>query len=315
MVGVGVGMYIVDRMMIRRKQNPKYEIPAEIRQSPLACEAQVAVTLALKAGRNMVSYCDEKGTEAELNHNLGISEKGQPEDFCTVIDVENERLVMHGLLEAFPTHKLIGEETTGTEDIPPLSKEHPTWIIDPIDGTTNFVSGLPLTCVSIGLCVEGKPVLGVVYAPMTDELYIAVSGHGAYRNGVRLRKQQPVKRMVDAVVGFEFGYARGKEKSDKMLAALGRIMENGCRTTRSLGSGVLDLVYVATGRLDVIYSGITTEGWKPWDYCAGVIIARETGCVVEAIDQTSGADFDLYSKSIICAGSEALLQETRALIS
>jgi fructose-1,6-bisphosphatase/inositol monophosphatase family enzyme len=84
---------------------------------------------------------------------------------------------------------------------------------------------------------------------MTDELYVAVSGHGAYRNGVRLRKQQTVKRMVDAVVGFEFGYARGKEKSDKMLAALGRIMENGCRTTRSLGSGVLDLVYVATGRL------------------------------------------------------------------
>jgi fructose-1,6-bisphosphatase/inositol monophosphatase family enzyme len=81
------------------------------------------------------------------------------------------------------------------------------------------------------------------------------------------------------------------------------------------GTQVLLRFLTVVALQDVIYSGITTEGWKPWDYCAGVIIARETGCVVEAIDQTSGADFDLYSKSIICAGSEALLQETRALIS
>ena len=249
-VGVGVGLYVADA--IRRKiakNHHKHEIPQDIQKSPLAQEAQVAVTLALKAGKNMFSYCDEKGTEAELGHNLGVLEKGQPEDFCTIIDVENERIIVQGLQESFPTHKFIGEETTGTGDIPPLTKEHPTWIIDPIDGTTNFVSGLPLTCVSIGLCVQGKPVLGVVYAPMTDELYVAVSGYGAYRNGVRLRKQGKAKRMADAVVGFELGYARGKEKSDKMLAVVGRIMENGCLTMRSFGSGVLDLVYVATGRL------------------------------------------------------------------
>lgn len=248
-VGVGVGLYLADILRKKIGKNHKYEVPEEIRKSPLAREAQVAVTLALKAGRNMFSYCDEKGTEAEFNHDLGISEKGQPENFCTVIDVENEKLVMKGLLESFPTHKLIGEETTGTGEIPPLTKEHPTWIIDPIDGTTNFASGLPLTCVSIGLCVSGKPVLGVVYAPMTDELYVAVAGHGAYRNGVRLRKQQSAKQMAEAVVGFEFGYARGKEKCDKMLTMVGRIMENGCLTMRSLGSGVLDLVYVATGRM------------------------------------------------------------------
>lgn len=258
-VGVGVGLYLADAARRKISKNRhKHDIPLEIQKSPLARETRVAVTLALKAGKNMVSYCDEKGTEAELNHNLGVLEKGQPEDFCTIIDVENERLVMQGLRESFPTHKLIGEETTGTGEIPPLTKEHPTWIIDPIDGTTNFVSGLPLTCVSIGLCVHGKPVLGVVYAPMTDELYVAVTGYGAYRNGVKLRKQKTVKRMVDAVVGFELGYARGKEKSDKMLAVVGRIMENGCLTMRSLGSGVLDLVYVATGRLVGFILTITT---------------------------------------------------------
>lgn len=250
--GVVVGVYVaakIRKRLTKNNTNHKHEIPDEIQNSPLGREAQVAVTLALQAGRNMFAYCDEKGTDAELHHNLGIVEKGQPEDFCTVIDVENETLVMKGLLESFPTHRLIGEETTGTGNIPRLTKEHPTWIIDPIDGTTNFVSGLPLTCVSIGLCVHGKPILGVVYAPMTDELYVAVIGYGAYRNGVRLRKQTGTKQLSEAVVGFEFGYARGKENCDKMLAVVGRIMEKGCLTLRSLGSGVLDLVYVATGRM------------------------------------------------------------------
>ena len=308
---VGVGIYFLQRRRNEIKK-AKGAMPVELKNSTLAREVHIAVELALQAGRSMRPYCDEKGTAAEQEHNLGISEKGQPEDFFTKIDVENERLVTDGLLREFPTHKVIGEESTGTGTIPPLTKD-PTWIIDPIDGTTNFASGLPLACVSIGMCLDAKPVLGVVYAPMTDELYVAVSGEGAFRNGVRITQRTP-KALVESVVGFEFGYAREKSAIDEMLGALGRIVEHGCRTTRSLGSGVLDLCWVATGRLDVVYAGVASEGWKPWDYCAGVVIVREAGCVVEAIDQRPGEDFNLYSDSIICAVGKSLLEETRKCI-
>lgn len=261
----------------------------------------------------MIPYSDSKGTEAEHDHDLGIETKGQPEDFCTKIDVENERLVMAGIESKFPDHKIIGEETVGTGVIPPLTND-PTWIIDPIDGTTNFAAGLPLTCVSVGFCVDQKPVMGVAYAPMTNELYLAVKGHGAYRNGVKL-SQRSHKSLTESVVCFELGYVRDAHKISAMLAGVQRIMEHGCRTTRQLGSGVLDLCYTASGRLDVVYAGISGEGWKPWDYCAGVLISQEAGCCVETLDPASaGTDFDLYSSSVICAVSKDLAHELRQVV-
>jgi inositol-phosphate phosphatase / L-galactose 1-phosphate phosphatase len=288
------------------------QIPAELQLCKFARELEVAVSLALRAGAKMYSYCNEKGTAAESQHDLGISEKGQAEDFFTKVDIENEKLVTDGLLQYFPTHRVIGEEATGGGEVPRLTRA-PTWIVDPIDGTTNFAAGLPLCCVSIGFCMNGKPVLGVVYAPMTAELYVAVSGCGAFRNGVRLC-QRSSKTLKESVVGFEFGYAREKVAIDEMVEALRRILRHGCRTTRSLGSGVLDLCYVASGRLDVVYAGVATEAWKPWDLCAGVVVAAEAGCAVEAIDQMSGADFDIYSDSVICAASASLLRKTRKCI-
>jgi fructose-1,6-bisphosphatase/inositol monophosphatase family enzyme len=81
-----------------------------------------------------------------------------------------------------------------------------------------------------------------------------------------------------------------------------------------IGSGVLDVCYVATGRLDLVYAGVASEGWKPWDYCASIVVAREAGCVVEAIKHDHGVDFDLYSESIICASSKELLEETRQIL-
>jgi myo-inositol-1(or 4)-monophosphatase len=111
--------------------------------------------------------------------------------------------------------------------------------------------------------VDRKAVMGVVYAPMTDELYLAVKGHGAYRNGVRITSKRTPKALVDSVVCVEFGYSRDKKSIGLMVGAVQRILENGCRTMRIIGSGVLDLCYVATGRLDVVYAGVAGEGWKP----------------------------------------------------
>jgi myo-inositol-1(or 4)-monophosphatase len=278
----------------------------------------LAVDLALKAGNRLVDYCNAKGTEHEVDFELQVSEKGQPEDFCTHVDVENERIIATELLRRFPHHKIIGEEATGMGSIPPLTKD-PTWIVDPIDGTTNFASGLPLTCVSIGFCDQGRPVLGVVFAPLTMELYVGVAGHGAYRNGARLadRSSQPTKSLRDSVVCAEFGYSRKEHEIDKMVAAVRSVLYNGCRTFRMLGSGVLDLCYVASGRLDVVYAGIASEGWKPWDFCAACVILHEAGCIIEPIRPDvgrQGQSFDLYSTSHICASSQAVLDEVRTII-
>jgi fructose-1,6-bisphosphatase/inositol monophosphatase family enzyme len=292
----------------------QYMLPDELRNCSYIKEIQVAIELSLECGNRMYQYCDTKGTANELY--LDINTKGQPEDFCTQIDIENEDTVMNRIRQEFPRHSIIGEETVGSGPIPSLSSTTPTWIIDPIDGTTNFASGIPLTCVSIGHCVNGIPVLGVVYAPMTSELYIGVSGHGAYRNGIQLTSRfDPNKKLKESVVCFEFGYTRDFNGIDLMVNVVRKIMKNGCRTTRSLGSGVLDMIYVATGRIDVVYTGIAGEGWKPWDYCAGTVIAQECNCTIQSIDQQdSTIPFNIYSKSMICAVNESLVSETRTMI-
>lgn len=293
---------------IAAKKEPT-TLPAALAASPYQRQLALAVQLARRAGRNMYKYCDQAGT-----YDLGISEKTAAEDFFTRIDVENETMVTNGIRQAYPDDQIIGEESVGTAGVPPLTTA-PTWIIDPIDGTTNFASGLPLTCVSIGYCVNGVPVVGVVYAPMTDELFIAAKGYGAFRNGVRISSQPKTRQVLaSAVVCFEFGYSRQPQQVADMVGVVERILNHGCRSTRQLGSGVLDLCYVATGRLDAVYAGVAGEGWKPWDFCAGLVIVGEAGCVMEAIDQTKREPFDIYSKSHICATSHELLQELRNLI-
>jgi fructose-1,6-bisphosphatase/inositol monophosphatase family enzyme len=294
----------------RRRKCP-HTIPASLLQTAYAAELKLAVRVALQAGENIASHCDTVGTI--LSQNISLNFKGQPEDFCTAVDLQNEALVIQAIQKHFPSHDIIGEESTGSGEIPALS-QNPTWIIDPIDGTTNFASGLPLTCVSIGLCVNKKPVIGVVYAPMTNELYMAVRGHGAYRNGVKLRVEPTTNTLRHAIVNFEFGYGRSDEDIAKMVGALQRLLQHGCRAIRCLGSGVLDLCYIATGKMDVVYAGVASEGWKPWDYAAGLVIATEAGCSIESLIGNEGQELDIYAKSVICAGNQELLQDARRII-
>jgi fructose-1,6-bisphosphatase/inositol monophosphatase family enzyme len=146
-------------------------------------------------------------------------------------------------------------------DAPTLNVAHTFRVIP--DGTTNFSAGIhSMTCVSIGYCENGTPLVGVIYAPGTKELYIGVKDHGAYRNGIKIQKNRPAKSLQEAVVCCEFGYARDKAHVDKILEGISKIMLTGCRAIRQLGSGCLDLCMVASGRLDVVYAGLASEGWK-----------------------------------------------------
>lgn len=286
------------------------------------------------AGQNMMQHYNAKGTISTNSSqnpdpiNLDVSIKSNSCDIATAIDTQNEDYISSQISQHFPTHAIIGEESTGSGPIPSLSSTIPTWIIDPIDGTTNFVSGIPLCCVSIGLCLHGQPHMGVVYAPMTQELYVAVRERGAYRNGMRLSTStsERKKTLADSVVCFEFGYERSSEGISSMITPVHLLLQHGVRATRSLGSGVLNLCYIASGRLDLVYAGLASEGWKPWDYCAGLVVATEAGCCMSHLKMENevdmdedgnvkcGYDFNLYSKSMICGVERELVEEARNVI-
>jgi len=225
---------------------PASRVPGALKQAPYQNELRVAVDLALRAGA-AIRTVHEGGamTSTTLKSMDGV-------DLVTKTDRDNEALVCAGIAEAFPTHLVIGEEAAADAgDIPPLTAA-PTWIVDPIDGTTNFVNGLPLCCVSIGLCVNGRPVLGVVYDPAHDELYAGVEGHGAFCNGARIASSAKTA-LASAVVVHEFGYERTDVAVAAMLEATRRVLHAGTRALRQIGSGVLDLLWVASGRLDAVY--------------------------------------------------------------
>ena len=304
-------------------KNQHYCVPNELLESK-TCECKdeliLAVRMALEAGKNMMKHYDSKGTADENMNDLQINTKMNDSDFATSIDVENENYISSEIRMKFPKHVIIGEESTGMGTIPPLT-ENPTWIIDPIDGTTNFASGLPLSCISIGFCLQGQPYMGVVFAPMTNELYIGVRGHGAYRNGIRLLEcsgEKATKTLSNSVVCFEFGYARNVDDVDKMAEAVQRLLHHGVRSTRTLGSGVLDLCYVACGRMDVVYTGMAMEGWKPWDYCAGLVIAVEAGCTMTHLSMSktekTGYNFNIYSENMICGVNPTVVDQCRKVV-
>lgn len=328
-VGLGAfaALYLRRAYERRTKQN-KFKIPNELLSGKYAEEMKLAVELAIEAGENMVPYLECKGTSSGKGSEsaLGISTKQNDADFCTTIDIANEDLVTKAIKSKFQDHEVIGEECTGTGEVPALGKKQ-TWIIDPIDGTTNFASGCPLTCVSIGLCDNGEPVMGVVYAPATMQLYLAMKGKGSYRNGEKLNSTDSniVKELSNSVVCFEFGYARSEEGIDNMVDAVKGILKHGCRTTRSYGSGVLDICYVAQGSIDVVYTGISEEGWKPWDYCAAMVVAEEAGCTIRSLKNEKGefdsehrvvpnTKFDIYSKSMICGVNAKVVEDCRKIV-
>jgi myo-inositol-1(or 4)-monophosphatase len=225
----------------------------------------VMVQAAHKAARHLVRDFGEV-------ENLQVSIKG-PGDFVSAADHRAERILHQELSRARPGFGFLLEET-GTV----AGDDHHRWIIDPLDGTTNFLHGLPHFAISIGLERHGELVAGVVYDPIKDELFCAEKGAGAYLNDRRLR----VSRRSDLancligtgipVLGWrgrEQGYARQLDRISAEVAGI-----------RRLGTASLDLAYVAAGRLD----GFWEYGLYPWDIAAGIVLVREAGGLVGQLE-------------------------------
>ena len=216
------------------------------------------IKAARKAGRSLVK--DFREVEQ-----LQVSSKG-PGDFVSRADKEAERIIKEELRTARPTYGWLGEET-GEE-----AGEDPTrrWIVDPLDGTTNYLHGLPHWAVSIALEHKGEVVAGVVFDAAKDEMYWAEKGGGAYCNETRLRVSGR-RVMLESIfaTGVPFG---GKSTLPATLQDLARLMPV-CAGVRRFGSAALDLAYVASGR----YEGYWERGINSWDIAAGLIIVKEAG--------------------------------------
>ncbi|MBB4952551.1 myo-inositol-1(or 4)-monophosphatase [Agrobacterium vitis] len=241
----------------------------------------VMVQSALKAGKSLSRDFGEV-------QNLQVSVKG-PGDFVSQADLKAEKLVREELLKARPTYGFLGEEG---EEIKGTDGAH-RWIVDPLDGTTNFLHGIPQFAVSIALERNDEIVAGVIFNPATDELFTAEKGGGAFMNDRRIRVAAR-KALSDCVVGCSVPHL-GRANHGKSLVELRHVMGE-VAGIRSMGAAALDLAYVAAGRLD----GFWQSGLNAWDVAAGILLIREAGGFVS--DMSGGND--ALNRGDIVAGNE-----------
>lgn len=246
----------------------------------------VMTAAAIKAGRGLKRDFGEVG-------NLQVSVKG-PGDFVSAADRRAEKTLFEELSKARPGYGFVMEESGRVEG---ADKTH-TWIIDPLDGTTNFLHGLPIFGISIALEREGQLVAGLVYNPADDEMYVAERGQGAWLNNRRLRVAAR-RDLADSLVatgiphlGKAKEHPRFKQELSAVMAKVGNV--------RRLGAAALDLAYVAAGRYDAYWE----RSLQTWDMAAGIVLVREAGGFVS--DLHGGAD--MLERGDILAGNEAMVR-------
>ena len=218
--------------------------------------------------------------------NLQVSRKG-PADFVSEADRRAERILRGELAKARPGFGFLMEESgeSAGEDT------RRRWIVDPLDGTTNFLHGIPHFAISIGLEEDDAMIAGVIYEPLRDEMFWAEKGVGCYLNRRRLRVSSR-RRMADAVLATGIPF-RGRAGKSAFLATVGTAIDN-TAGVRRLGSAALDLAYVAAGR----YDGFWEFGLSPWDVAAGIVLVREAGGFVTDI---LGGAASIHGASIVAA--------------
>ncbi|EZA58400.1 hypothetical protein DMN91_005803 [Ooceraea biroi] len=240
----------------------------------------------------------------KINQRKHVLTKSCDVDLVTEWDQEVERLLIDGISSRYPDHKFIGEESTASGQKIELT-DAPTWIIDPIDGTMNFVHGLPHTCISVGLLINKTAEIGIVYNPILEQLFTARKGQGAFLNGAPIHVSSE-KELRKALVMVEMGTSRDPEKLEVVLQNI-TLLTSRVHGLRSLGSAALNMCMVALGGADVSFE----FGIHAWDMAAGDLIVREAGGV--SIDP-AGGPFDVMSRRNLCASSMELAQELSKML-
>ena len=238
-----------------------------------------ATEWAREAGKIQLRYFRGKHLDIQTKFNL--------HDVVTIADKESEKYLIEQINKTFPGHAILGEESgehTGTEDF--------RWVIDPLDGTTNYSQGLPIFSVSIGIQYKGDTIVGVVYAPYLDELYTAIIRKGAFLNGLPIQVSN--KKELDRSV-LSTGFPIDKDRNpDNNVDNLIRILPH-VRGIRRLGSAAYDLCCVASGTLD----GYWELDLHAWDVCAGELIVKEAGGEIRTFRNDRGISILAGSKEIV----------------
>lgn len=251
-----------------------------------------AVGMAREAGRIQLSYF--RGDD------LAMKTKSNVSDVVTRADRESEELIVRSILERYPTHAILGEEGGARGD----AASEWRWVVDPLDGTTNYSQGLPVFCVSIALQYRGETVVGVVYAPYLRELFTAVRGGGAWcrrGDGEPVRLHVSTKQRLDcSVVATGFPYDKS-ENPDNNSDNVARILPH-VRDVRRMGAAAYDLSCVAAAMLD----GFWELNLHEWDVCAASLLVIEAGGVVESLRADRGVS--------PVAGSAALVEQMKRYV-
>ena len=243
------------------------------------------LNIAIKAARAAGAIINRASLDLER---LQVNSKA-PNDFVTEVDHAAEAAIIDTLLAAYPGHAILAEESGSARGA--RDSEY-VWIIDPLDGTTNFIHGLPTYAVSIGLAFRNQIQQAVVYDPTRNDLFYASKGRGAFLNDKRLRVSKRT-RMADALIGTGFPFRKGDDLGH-YLKILEAVMK-GCAGIRRPGAAALDLCYVAAGW----YDGFFETGLSPWDVAAGSLLVTEAGGLIGNF--TGEADF-LHQREVV-AGS------------
>ena len=243
------------------------------------------LNIAIKAARSAGAIINRAALDLEV---LKIGTKG-PNDYVSEVDRAAEDIIIQTLLEAYPGHGILAEESGRTHG---AKNSEYVWIIDPLDGTTNFLHGFPVYAVSIALAHRGQVQQAVVYDPTRNDLYFASKGRGAFCNDRRLRVSKRT-RLADSLIGTGFPFRKG-DNFKRYVKMFEEVMQS-CAGLRRPGAAALDLCYVAAG----YYDGFFETGLNPWDVAAGSLIITEAGGLIGNF--TGDSDF-LYQREVV-AGS------------
>lgn len=249
---------------------------------------------AVKAARKAGAIINRASLDIDR---VRISRKDR-NDFVTEVDEACERVIIETLSQAYPSHGFLGEESGLTGASASSKASEYVWVIDPLDGTTNFIHGMPVYCVSIGLLHKGQVTQAVVYDPSRDELFVASKGKGAFLNDRRIRVSKQ-DRLEGALVGTGFPFKR-QAQIDLYLSMFKEISEKAAGLRRP-GAAAIDLAYVAAGRYDAFFE----MGLMPWDAAAGSLLITEAGGFV---GNFKGESDYLFAENILAGTPKVFAQ-------
>ncbi|MBM2841792.1 MAG: Inositol-1-monophosphatase [Bacteroidetes bacterium] len=243
----------------------------------------IAIEAAKEAGK-FLKYSVGKVKSVEMK-------KGEERNLVSEIDKGSEAKIISIIKRHYPNHAILAEESGTAASGGSGTASDYKWVIDPLDGTTNFLHGLPVFCVTIGVEYKGEIVAGVVYDPNLDELFTAEKGSGAYCNGKRLKVSQ-TSGLIHSLLVTGFPYDIAKNPDNAVGHFVNFLMEG--QAVRRLGSAALDLSYVASGRFD----GFWEVNLNPWDIAAGLLLVQEAG---GKVTDFSGAPSSIYNRQLLAS--------------